>query len=62
MFEISQGRLNQKLDFKRKDEIGNMAQTFNFMAQGLQEKSYIEDFWKNLNWDAANNLFEKWSK
>lgn len=30
-----------------------------FMDYGADRKAYIEDFWKNLNWDAANNIFEK---
>lgn len=29
-----------------------------FIDYGSDRKAYIQDFWKNLNWDAANHLFE----
>lgn len=30
-----------------------------FMDTGSDRKTYIENFWKNLNWQKANELFEK---
>lgn len=30
-----------------------------FMDYGSDRKKYIEDFWRNLNWDAANYVFER---
>ncbi len=33
-----------------------------FMDYGSDRKKYIEDFWKNFNWDAAGKLYEKVSK
>ena len=30
-----------------------------FIDYGSDRPAYIADFWKNLNWDAANALFEK---
>ena len=30
-----------------------------FIDYGSDRKAYIQDFWKNLNWDAANQIFEK---
>ena len=33
-----------------------------FIDYGSDRKAYIGDFWKNLNWDAANALYEKASK
>ncbi len=30
-----------------------------FMDYGSDRKTYIADFWKNLNWEAANHLYEK---
>ncbi len=30
-----------------------------FIDYGSDRAAYIVDFWKNLNWDAANALFEK---
>jgi len=29
-----------------------------FMDYGSDRKKYIEDFWKNLNWEAANAVYE----
>ena len=33
-----------------------------FLDYGADRKTYIEDFFKNMNWDAANALFEKVNK
>lgn len=44
MEEISNGNLNQELHIQSRDEIGEMAKTFNFMSKGLQEKEQIESF------------------
>lgn len=33
-----------------------------FMDYGADRKTYIEDFFKNMNWDVANHLFEKVNK
>ncbi len=44
MEKISEGDLNQELYIDSRDEIGEMAKTFNFMAKGLQEKQFIERF------------------
>ena len=30
-----------------------------FMDYGSDRKAYIADFWKNLNWEAVNHLYEK---
>ncbi len=30
-----------------------------FIDYGSDRSAYITDFWKNMNWDAANHLFEK---
>ncbi len=44
MGKISQGDLNQELHIHSRDEIGEMAKTFNYMTKGLQEKQVIENF------------------
>jgi len=44
MENISRGDLNQMLQIESRDEIGEMAKTFNFMTKGLQEKQVIENF------------------
>jgi len=33
-----------------------------FIDYGSDRKKYIEDFWKNLNWDAANKVYERCTK
>ena len=33
-----------------------------FIDYGADRKAYINDFWKNMNWQAANELFEEASK
>ena len=48
MEKISRGDLHQKLRIESRDEIGEMAKTFNFMAKGLQEKQVIENFSREL--------------
>ncbi len=44
MEKISLGDFNQKLQISSRDEIGEMAKTFNFMANELQEKQVFENF------------------
>jgi serine phosphatase RsbU (regulator of sigma subunit)/HAMP domain-containing protein len=44
MEKITQGDLDQELHISSRDEIGEMATTFNYMARGLQEKQIIETF------------------
>jgi serine phosphatase RsbU (regulator of sigma subunit)/HAMP domain-containing protein len=44
MEKISLGNFNQKLQISSRDEIGEMAKTFNFMANELQEKEVFENF------------------
>ena len=48
MLKISQGDLNQKIHIDSRDEIGKMAETFNFMTRGVQEKELIENFSREL--------------
>jgi len=49
MSRIIQGDLDQEIESSSKDEIGTMAQTFNFMVHGLREKKVIEDFTRELS-------------
>ncbi|OQX95345.1 hypothetical protein B6I21_05900 [candidate division KSB1 bacterium 4572_119] len=48
MVKISEGDLQQELHIDSRDEIGDMAETFNFMTQGLWEKQLIEKFGREL--------------
>jgi serine phosphatase RsbU (regulator of sigma subunit)/HAMP domain-containing protein len=48
MINISRGNLGQQVHINSKDEIGEMAETFNFMTRGLQEKEVIENFSREL--------------
>jgi len=48
MMRILRGDLDQRVDIRSRDEIGDMAKTFNFMAQGLRHKAGIEQFNRKL--------------
>jgi serine phosphatase RsbU (regulator of sigma subunit)/HAMP domain-containing protein len=48
MHSITRGDLDQSVDITAKDEIGEMARTFNFMTKGLKEKSVMESFGRDL--------------
>ncbi|MBN2319776.1 MAG: SpoIIE family protein phosphatase, partial [Acidobacteria bacterium] len=48
MTRILHGDLDQRVDIRSGDEIGDMAETFNFMAQGLRHKAGIEQFNRKL--------------
>ncbi len=50
MIQISRGDLNQEVHIRSRDEIGEMAETFNYMAKGLQEKTQIEMLGSDLNY------------
>ncbi|MCC6445890.1 MAG: HAMP domain-containing protein [Armatimonadetes bacterium] len=41
--EIGAGRMNQRIDIRRADEIGALAESFNRMAERLQEAWFIEE-------------------
>ncbi len=43
MREVQDGRLDVELDMKRKDEIGELATTYNFMVHGLREREQLKD-------------------
>lgn len=51
MNRITQGDLDQEIEIASKDELGRMADTFNFMVHGLREKKMIEDFSRELGSD-----------
>lgn len=47
--EISAGNLDMTADIKTKDEVGDLAKTFNSMAGSIKkQKSELEDYYKNL--------------
>ena len=48
MDKITKGDLDQEVQIYSRDEIGEMAQTFNFMTHGLREKKLIENFSREL--------------
>ena len=48
MLKISAGDLDQEVHLASKDEIGEMASTFNFMTSELRRKSFIENFSRDL--------------
>ena len=49
MLRISEGDMEQELHLASRDEIGEMAKTFNFMTKGLREKKAMEDFARDLS-------------
>ncbi len=51
MHRISRGDLDQELHLTSRDEIGEMAKTFNFMTKGLQEKRWIEKLTRELGFN-----------
>ena len=54
---IGEGKLDQKIEIKRKDEIGDLTDAFNDMAKGLQEKEFIrQTFQKLVHKDVVNEL------
>lgn len=54
---IGEGKLDQKIEIKRKDEIGDLTDAFNDMAKGLQEREFIrQTFQKFVHKDVANEL------
>ena len=54
---IGEGNLDQKIEIKRKDEIGDLTDAFNDMAKGLQEREFIrQTFQKFVHKDIANEL------
>jgi serine phosphatase RsbU (regulator of sigma subunit)/HAMP domain-containing protein/uncharacterized protein (UPF0333 family) len=49
MAKISEGDLKQEIHITSRDEIGRMADTFNFMTKGLNEKKSIEELGRDLS-------------
>lgn len=58
MLRISEGDLDQTLTIESGDEIGEMAETFNFMAKGLREKRVIEEFTRQLGFTVKPDEIE----
>ena len=54
---IGEGKLEQRIEIKRKDEIGDLTDAFNDMAKGLQEREFIrQTFQKFVHKDVVNEL------
>ena len=54
---IGEGKLDQRIEIKRKDEIGDLTDAFNDMAKGLQEREFIrQTFQKFVHKDVVNEL------
>ncbi len=49
MRNISRGHYNQSVEIKSNDEIGQLAQSFNLMTEGLKDKRLIEQFSQALS-------------
>ncbi|MFQ5636771.1 MAG: SpoIIE family protein phosphatase [bacterium] len=49
MASISEGNLEQQVKVENRDEIGQLAQTFNLMAEGLRERDILEKLGRELS-------------
>ncbi|NIR48798.1 SpoIIE family protein phosphatase [candidate division KSB1 bacterium] len=49
MASISKGHLDQKVEVENRDEIGQLANTFNHMVEGLRERDIIEKLGRDLS-------------
>jgi adenylate cyclase len=57
--EIGKGNLNQKVTLKRQDEIGQLANTFNEMVDGLKERDFIRNtFGKYVSTQVAETVLK----
>ena len=48
MLGVSRGDFSQKVPIESRDEVGNLASTYNYMIEGLRQKQVIEKFSRNL--------------
>lgn len=56
---IGEGRFQQRLDIRRRDEIGELTSAFNDMAKGLEEREFIRNtFQKFVHKDIADELLK----
>ena len=56
---IGEGNLEQRVDLRRNDEIGDLGDAFNEMTKGLQEREFIrQTFQKFVHKDVVNQLLE----
>lgn len=61
--EIGEGNLDQKIEVKTRDEIGELTVAFNEMAKGLREKAFIRDtFERYMSKQLAEKLLESEDK
>lgn len=57
---VEEGNLDQKVSVKSKDEIGDMAHTFNMMIEGLRERERIKDiFSRYVSRQVAERIFKE---
>ena len=56
---IGEGKFNQRIDFRRNDEIGELTSAFNDMAKGLEEREFIrKTLRKFVDKDIADELLK----
>ena len=56
---IGEGKFHQRINIKRRDEIGELTSAFNDMAKGLEEREFIRTtFQKFVHKDIANELLK----
>ncbi len=59
MQKVSEGELSADVEVRSRDEIGELASTFNRMLRGLRDKAHIEDFSRELGFDVKMTSVEK---
>lgn len=56
---IGEGKFHQRIDIKRRDEIGELTSAFNDMAKGLEEREFIRNtFQKFVHKDIVDDLLK----
>ncbi|MDO8446683.1 MAG: adenylate/guanylate cyclase domain-containing protein [Deltaproteobacteria bacterium] len=56
---IGEGKFHQRINIKRRDEIGELTSAFNDMAKGLEEREFIRNtFQKFVHKDIVNELLK----
>lgn len=56
MRAVQAGKLDEDVDLKRGDEMGELADTYNFMVQGLREREHLKDAFSRY---VSKQVYEK---
>ncbi len=56
MHDVQHGRLDTKLELRRRDEIGELADTYDFMVRGLKDRAKLQDAFNRY---VSKQVYEK---